>query len=305
MTSSKSKSSFFSFQIILFLFSAHFSRSFQICHTKYYGRSISLAMKFSQVEDDGFSLSRRKGLGRIFSAAIRGISRTQPGSLILVRHGESEWNSNKTFTGWVDVDLSDRGIREVEHAGRLLLASGYEVDVVYTSRLTRAIRTTWILLKELHQTYRPVFKSWRLNERMYGALEGLSKPETAMKLGEAEVQSWRAGLKAKPPVMKPNHPYWHKNERRYADLNPDEIPDTESLQDTMERTLPLWYSRILPDLQRGRNVMIVAHGNSLRGIVKHVDSIGDEAISEVGIPNGIPLVYKFDKNMKPIPQEMA
>ena len=199
----------------------------------------------------------------------------------------------------------ERGIREVEHAGRLLLAGGYSVDVVYTSRLKRAIRSTFILLGEIHQTYRQVFKSWRLNERMYGALEGLSKPGTAAELGEETVQQWRAGLYARPPPMSPNHPYWHKNERKYADLNPDDIPITESLQDTMERTLPLWNNRILPDLKSGQNVLIMAHANSLRGIVKHIDNLSDREIVDVTIPNGIPLVYKFDKNMKPIKQEKS
>ena len=258
----------------------------------------------SQVEDDGFSISNGR-MTRFWKFLSSKFLARKPGSLILVRHGESEWNFNKTFTGWVDVDLSELGVREIEHAGRLLLAGGYSVDVVYTSRLKRAIRSTWILLGELHQKYRQVFKSWRLNERMYGALEGLSKPGTAKELGEDVVQQWRAGLYARPPPMSENHPFWHKNERKYADLDPKDIPVTESLQDTMERTLPLWNNRILPDLKLGKNVMIVAHANSLRGIVKHIDNLSDKDIVGVGIPNGIPLVYKFDKSMRPVQQERA
>ncbi len=153
----------------------------------------------------------------------------------MIRHGESELNYNKTFTGWVDADLNDRGVREVEHAARLLLERGYEVDVTYTSRLKRAIRSSWILMTELSQIYRPVYKSWRLNERMYGALEGLSKPGLAQELGEEMVQSFRTGLTARPPPMDPSHPHWHHGEKKYADLALDEIPVTESLQDTMVR----------------------------------------------------------------------
>jgi len=229
----------------------------------------------------------------------------QPGTLIMIRHGESLLNVNKTFTGWIDADLNERGRREVEHAARLLMERGLEVDVIYTSRLKRAIRSSWILMRELNQIYRPVYKSWRLNERMYGALEGLSKPGVAQELGEHVVQAYRTGLIARPPPMQPGHPFWHASERKYADLGPDEIPLTESLQDTMERTLPLWKSRILPDLRAGRTVMIVAHANSLRGIVKHIDQLSPEQIQSVAIPNGIPLVYKFDKHMKPIVQEGA
>ena len=268
-------------------------------------RQIMCMNSVSQTEDDGFSVSdaEREKLWSNLRGWFR--FKENPGALILVRHGESEWNFNNTFTGWVDVDLVERGRREVEHAARLVLASGYSVDVSYTSRLKRAIRSTQILLTELNQLYRPIYKSWRLNERMYGALEGLSKPGTAEELGEETVQQWRAGLYARPPPMSPNHPYWHKNERKYADLNPDDIPITESLQDTMERTLPLWNNRILPDLKSGQNVLIMAHANSLRGIVKHIDNLSDREIVDVTIPNGIPLVYKFDKNMKPIKQEKS
>lgn len=238
----------------------------------------------SQIEDDGYTKSHKGPSKRTrITSWVRGIvekvtGTVQPGYLILVRHGESTWNSNKTFTGWVDVDLSDRGVREIEHAARLLLEQGFTVDIAYTSRLKRAIRSTWILLRELNQIFRPVFKSYRLNERMYGALEGLSKPQMASELGAEVVQSWRSGLLARPPKMNSDHKHWHQNERKYSDLAPEDIPVTESLQDTMERTLPLWDSRILPELLKGNNVLLVAHGNSLRGIVKHIDKLNMDEI---------------------------
>ena len=258
----------------------------------------------SQIEDDGYNFShssRRKAVRSLLAF----MQLRQPGTLIMIRHGESVLNLNKTFTGWIDADMNERGIREVEHAARLLMERGLEVDVIYTSRLKRAIRSSWIIMRELNQIYRPVYKSWRLNERMYGALEGLSKPGVAQELGEDIVQAYRTGLSARPPPMQPGHPFWHRGERKYADLRPDDIPLTESLQDTMERTLPLWKSRILPDLRAGRTVMIVAHANSLRGVLKHIDKLTPEQIQTVAIPNGIPLVYKFDKHMRPMVMEGA
>ena len=269
-----------------------------------------LGARYNQVEDDGYSktwkgqLSSSKILRAAASLKQRLFGRA-PGNLILIRHGESEWNHNGTFTGWVDVDLNERGRREIEHAARLLLERGLTVDVTYTSRLKRAIRSTWIILRELNQIYRPVFKSYRLNERQYGALEGLSKRGLADQLGSELVQSYRSGLLARPPAMDIMHPYWHKNERKYADLDPSEIPLTESLQDTMERALPLWEQRIFPAIQQGRNVMVVAHGNSLRGIVKHIDNLSADEIQKFGIPNGIPLLFRFDFNMKPVRLENA
>jgi 2,3-bisphosphoglycerate-dependent phosphoglycerate mutase len=175
---------------------------------------------------------------------------------------------------------------------------------MYTSRLKRAIRSTWIILQELNQVYRPVYKSFRLNERMYGALEGLSKPQLAATtgLGKEQVQAYRTALDARPPPMSNDHPLWHGNERKYADLEPSDIPDTESLTDTMDRVLPLWNSKIKPELESGNNVMVVAHGHSLRGLVRHIDKLTAEQIQLVGIPNGIPMVYKFDSNMRPIVQ---
>jgi 2,3-bisphosphoglycerate-dependent phosphoglycerate mutase len=227
----------------------------------------------------------------------------QPGRLILVRHGESEWNANKTFTGWADPDLSEKGIRETEHAARLLLAGGYDIDVVFTSRLKRAIRSTWIILGEINQLYLPVFKSWRLNERMYGALTGLGKTETAETLGVDLVQKWRGSLNSRPPALRPNDYHWPGRDRRYSDLTPSQIPLTESLQDCMVRTEPVWEDKIKFELQMGRNVMVVGHANTLRGLVKLIDNIGDEEIQEVAIPTGIPIVYRFDKQMNPIRQE--
>lgn len=257
----------------------------------------------SLIEDDGYSISHRN------KNAIRNmwnfVTRKKPGTLILVRHGETTLNYNQTFTGWIDTDLSDIGIKEVEHGAALLMEKGISVDVAYTSRLKRAIRSTWILLIGLNELYRPVYKSWRLNERMYGDLEGKSKPQAAIELGKDYVQNIRRGLLGKPPIMKEDHPHWHKNERKYSDLDVDQIPLTESLQDTMSRTIPLWKSRILPDLRNGNNVLIVAHANSLRGIVKLIDGISADDIIDVHIPNGIPLVYKFDRRMRPQIQDNA
>ena len=221
---------------------------------------------------------------------------SKAGTLILIRHGESSWNQNKTFTGWADPDLSQQGCREVEHAARLLLEGGYSIDVVFTSRLKRAIRSTWILLGEMNQLFLPVFKSWRLNERNYGALTGLCKMETAQQLGIELVQSWRGSLKSRPPAISQNSIYWPGRDRRYSDLlQSNQIPFTESLLDCMERTRPLWDDKISHELRMGRNVLVVAHANTLRGLVKIIDNIGDEDIQQVSIPTGIPIIYKFQK----------
>mmetsp|Transcript_6883 Transcript_6883/g.15713 ORF Transcript_6883/g.15713 Transcript_6883/m.15713 type:complete len:916 (-) Transcript_6883:103-2850(-) len=227
--------------------------------------------------------------------------RVEPGTLILVRHGESLWNANKTFTGWADPDLSPQGYREVEHAARLLVEGGYNVDIVFTSRLKRAIRSSWILLRELNEVYLPVFKSWRLNERMYGALTGLSKTETAERLGAELVQEWRGSLLSRPPALTPADKYYPGRDRRHADLSPAQIPLTESLLDCMERTRPIWLDKISYELGCGRNVLVVAHANTLRGLVKIIDDIGDDEIQDIAIPTGIPIIYNFDSNLKPIP----
>jgi 2,3-bisphosphoglycerate-dependent phosphoglycerate mutase len=183
-----------------------------------------------------------------------------PGTLILVRHGESVWNANKTFTGWADPDLSPQGYREVEHAARLLVEGGYNVDIVFTSRLKRAIRSSWILLRELNEVHLPVFKSWRLNERMYGALTGLSKSETAKRLGADLVQEWRGSLLSRPPALTPGDKHYPGRDRRHADLSPSQIPLTESLLDCMERCRPVWLDKISYEIACGRNVLVVAHG---------------------------------------------
>jgi len=229
----------------------------------------------------------------------------EPGTLILLRHGESLWNYNKTFTGWADPDLSERGLREAEHAARLLLESGYEIDIVFTSRLKRAIRTLWIILQELNKVYIPVFKSWRLNERMYGALTGLSKTKAAAELGTELVQEWRGSLRTRPPALKTSDPYWPGRDNKYADLSASQIPCTESLLDCMERTIPVWEDKISYELRKGNNVMVVGHANTLRGLVKIIDGIGDDEIQDVTIPTGIPIVYKFDniKELTPVKTE--
>ena len=221
----------------------------------------------------------------------------EPGTLILVRHGESEWNANQTFTGWADPDLTEQGLREVEHAARLLLEGGYEIDVVFTSRLKRAIRSTWIILQEMNCVHLPVFKSWRINERMYGALTGLGKKETARQLGPELVQQWRGSLESRPPPVKPGDMYWPGKDRKYADLATDQIPLTESLLDCMNRVKPLWEKKIMYELRGGKNVMVIAHANTLRGLVKVIDNIDDQDIQEVAIPTGIPIIYKFDNDL--------
>mmetsp|Transcript_3745 Transcript_3745/g.4312 ORF Transcript_3745/g.4312 Transcript_3745/m.4312 type:complete len:852 (+) Transcript_3745:42-2597(+) len=223
-----------------------------------------------------------------------------PGTLILIRHGQSLWNANQTFTGWADPDLSQKGHREAEHAARLLLEGGYEIDVVFTSRLKRAIRTARIILQELNEVYLPVFKSWRLQERNYGALTGLSKKETAEELGADLIQEWRGSYHARPPALKRTDTYWPGNDRKYADLSDDEIPLTESLEDCMLRTSPVWETRIKRELRKGRNVLVVAHANTLRGLVKTIDGISDDDIQDVALPTGVPMVYKFDQYFKPL-----
>jgi 2,3-bisphosphoglycerate-dependent phosphoglycerate mutase len=228
-------------------------------------------------------------------------ARPEPGTLILVRHGESLWNQNKTFTGWADPDLSPQGYREVEHAARLLVEGGYKIDCVFTSRLKRAVRSVWMILQERNEVYLPVFKSWRLNERHYGALTGLSKSDTAKRLGQELVQEWRGSLRSRPPALARNDRYWPGRERTYADLPSSDIPLTESLLDCMKRTSPVWEEKIREQIKMGRNVLVVAHANTLRGLVKLIDKIGDNEIQEVAIPTGIPIIYKFDKDMNPVP----
>jgi len=220
--------------------------------------------------------------------------------LVLLRHGQSVWNEENRFTGWVDVPLSPRGLEEAKRAGQLLKAQGFEFDVAFTSLLQRAIKTLWIVLEELGETWIPVSRSWRLNERMYGGLQGLNKAETAAKHGDAQVKIWRRSYATPPPPLDPSHEYWPGKDRRYAALSPDQLPRTESLADTVRRFLPYWESQIRPALSLGQRVLIAAHGNSLRALIKHLDGISDEDIVELNIPTGVPLVYELDDELRPL-----
>lgn len=246
------------------------------------------------------SLRRERGLVgkgvRQLARAWRGRGRKAPGKLVLIRHGQSTWNANKTFTGWVDVDLSPIGEAEIEHAARLMLERGLQADVVYTSVLKRAIRSAWILLAELGQTYRPVVKDWRLNERHYGALQGRSKVGLVDVLSPQVVQAFRAGYQTRPPELPDAHALSATRERKYVGLASSDLPRTESLEDCLERVVPVFQDRILQDLDDGLDVVVVAHGNSLRGLVKAIDGLDDRVIEKVGIPNGIPLVYEFERD---------
>ena len=219
--------------------------------------------------------------------------------LVLLRHGESVWNRENRFTGWTDVDLNDKGRAEAADAGRLMAAEKYEFDVAYTSVLKRAIRTLWIALDTLDMMWLPVHRSWRLNERHYGALQGLDKAETASQHGEAQVKIWRRSYDIPPPAL-PGDPRHPSGDRRYASLTPAELPLTESLKDTVARFLPYWHGTIAPDIRAGRRVLIAAHGNSLRALVKYLDHISDEDIVELNIPTGVPLVYLLNDDLEPL-----
>jgi 2,3-bisphosphoglycerate-dependent phosphoglycerate mutase len=220
--------------------------------------------------------------------------------LVLLRHGESTWNKENRFTGWTDVDLSERGRDEAKDAGRLLRDGGYVFDQAYTSVLKRAIRTLWIALDQLDQMWIPVEKSWRLNERHYGALQGLNKAETAAKHGEAQVKIWRRSYDIPPPPLDPNDPRHPSHDPRYAGLTGDELPLTESLKSTVDRFMPYWKDTIAPTIRSGKRVVIAAHGNSLRALVKYLDDIDEQTIVELNIPTGIPLVYELDDQLKPV-----
>src|SRR5690606_27768079 len=221
-------------------------------------------------------------------------------TLVLLRHGESTWNKENRFTGWTDVDLSDAGREEAAAAGNLLAEGGYTFDVAYTSVLKRAIRTLFIALDRLDQLWIPVHKSWRLNERHYGALQGLNKAEIAAKHGEKQTKIWRRSYDIPPPALTPDDPRHPSHDPRYRSLSPSELPATECLKDTVERFMPIWNDEIAPAIRRGERVLIAAHGNSLRALVKYLDGISDEAIAELNIPTGIPLVYELDQDLKPI-----
>src|SRR5262245_19829114 len=220
--------------------------------------------------------------------------------LVLLRHGESTWNKENRFTGWTDVDLSDKGREEAREAGRLMSAEKYEFDVAYTSVLKRAIRTLWIGLDEMDMMWIPVYRSWRLNERHYGALQGLDKAQTAAKHGEAQVKVWRRSYDIPPPPLTTEDPRHPSHDRRYADLKPSEIPLTESLKDTVARFLPYWSGTIAPEIKAGKRVLITAHGNSLRALVKYLDNVPDDVIVDLNIPTGIPLVYLLNDDLKPL-----
>jgi 2,3-bisphosphoglycerate-dependent phosphoglycerate mutase len=220
--------------------------------------------------------------------------------LVLLRHGFSTWNQENRFTGWTDVDLAEQGMAEAREAGRLLKEGGYTFDLAYTSVLKRAIRTLWIALDVLDQMWIPVEKSWRLNERHYGALQGLNKAETAARHGDAQIKIWRRSYDIPPPTLDPSDPRHPSHDPRYAGLSPNELPLTESLKDTVARFLPYWEERIAPSVRAGQRVLIAAHGNSLRALVKYLDDIPESEIVELNIPTGIPLVYELDETLKPI-----
>lgn len=221
-------------------------------------------------------------------------------TLVLLRHGQSQWNKENRFTGWVDVPLSSEGVAEAENAGRLLAAEGLAFDRAFTSYLKRAIKTLWLTLEGLDQMWIPVHKTWRLNERMYGALQGLNKVETVQKHGEAQVKIWRRSYDIPPPAMDAADPGWPGRDPRYRDLAPGDMPATECLKDTVARFLPCWESEIAPALRRGERVIIAAHGNSLRALVKHLDGVSEQDIVELNIPTGIPLVYELTDDLRPI-----
>ena len=220
--------------------------------------------------------------------------------LVLIRHGESTWNLENRFTGWTDVDLTPLGLEQAKASGRVLKAEGFDFDVTYTSVLKRAIRTLWHCLDEMDRTWLPMVHSWRLNERHYGGLQGLNKAETAKKYGDEQVMVWRRSYDTPPPVLDANDPRSERGDVRYAKLKPEQIPLTECLKDTVERVMPLWEESIAPAIKAGKRVVIAAHGNSIRALVKYLDNVSDNDIVGVNIPNGNPLVYELDANLKPI-----
>ncbi|MBF0475133.1 MAG: 2,3-diphosphoglycerate-dependent phosphoglycerate mutase [Deltaproteobacteria bacterium] len=220
--------------------------------------------------------------------------------LTLLRHGQSTWNLENRFTGWVDVGLTERGLNEAHLAAKLLKEGGYTFDIAYTSVLQRAIKTLWIVLEDMDLMWLPVIRSWRLNERHYGALQGLNKKETADKYGKEQVHEWRRSYATPPPKLTPDSDLYPGNDPRYRDLSWDTLPLSESLQDTVKRFMPFWQDRIVPDLKAGKKVLIAAHGNSLRSLVKHLDNISEADIAELNIPTGIPLIYELDDELKPI-----
>jgi 2,3-bisphosphoglycerate-dependent phosphoglycerate mutase len=220
--------------------------------------------------------------------------------IVFMRHGESTWNLANRFTGWVDVDLTEKGVNEAKNAGRALREAGFAFDLAYTSVLKRAIRTLWLALDEMDQMYLPIINDWRLNERHYGALQGLDKAETAAKYGDEQVLVWRRSYDTPPPPLEENDPRVSFNDPRYAGLPKASIPLTECLKDTVARVMPVWEEEIAPAIRSGKQILISAHGNSLRALIKMLDNISDADIVGLNIPNGQPLVYELDENLKPI-----
>ena len=220
--------------------------------------------------------------------------------IVLIRHGQSLWNLENRFTGWADVDLTETGIAQAKVAGQLLRQEGYDFDVAYTSVLKRATRTLWHVLDEMDQTWVPVVHSWRLNERHYGDLQGLNKSETAKKYGDEQVMVWRRSYDTPPPPMAADDARSERDDRRYAKLLPSQLPLTECLKDTIDRVLPFWNESMVPAIKAGKRIVVVAHGNSIRGLVKYLDDISDTDIIGLNIPNGIPLVYELDSQLKPL-----
>ncbi len=220
--------------------------------------------------------------------------------LVLLRHGESEWNKENRFTGWKDVGLSEKGITEAKKAGLLLKENGLTFDLAFTSVLKRAIKTLWLTLEEMDLMWLPVHRHWRLNERHYGALQGLNKAETAAKFGDEQVLVWRRSYDTPPPALNKDDERYPGNDRRYSGLREAELPLTECLKDTVERFLPYWHETIVPEVRRGKRVIIVAHGNSLRALVKYLDNVSDEEIVKLNIPTGMPLIYELDDKLKPL-----
>ena len=220
--------------------------------------------------------------------------------LVLIRHGESTWNLENRFTGWTDVDLTPTGLAQAIQAGKLLKAEGWDFDLCYTSVLKRATRTLWHVLDEMDRTWLPVMHSWRLNERHYGALQGLNKADMARQYGDEQVLVWRRSYDTPPPALEENDPRWERGDRRYDRLKLEEMPRTECLKDTVARVLPFWNESMAPAIRAGKRIVVSAHGNSIRALVKYLDGISDDDIVALNIPNGIPLVYELDANLKPI-----
>jgi len=220
--------------------------------------------------------------------------------LILLRHGESVWNKENRFTGWTDVDLTDKGVEEAHEAAHLLKQAGYDFDIVYTSLLKRSIRTVWIVLEQMERMWLPIEKSWRLNERHYGALQGLNKAETALLYGEGLVSKWRRSYTERPPALKRSDPRFPGHDRRYRDADVKDMPLTESLKDTVDRLLPYWFDTIAPGIRSGKRVLVVAHGNSLRALIKSLHNLSDQQVVDLYVPTGIPQFFELDYDLRPV-----